>query len=197
MRCRFWTGPSTRVAIHSSGTKLAGLGYSRVLVRRSAAASKLPAPLPVGLTLAKAFPDADVFAVSTTPPRLLTMSSTGFFGYEHQGDDWWQWMGLRGQWIVRNTTTTPLRASLAVDLVSVGLPRHMTLTLDDAPPVTISIGMTRQEYVAGSWTIAPGLHVLTFEASGDPIRPSDIEGSKDNRALAVAFRNERWLDVER
>lgn len=177
------------------GVKLAGLGYSQVLVRRGEAASKLPAPLPPGLTLAKAFPDADVFAVSATPPRLLNMSSEGFFGYEHQGDDWWQWMGPHGRWVVRNTTPTPLRVSLAVDLVSVGLPRHLMLIVDDAPPVTISVGMSRQHYVAGPWTMAPGSHSLTFSADGEPIRPADVESSKDNRALTVAFRNDRWIDA--
>jgi hypothetical protein len=177
------------------GMKLAAMGYSQLLVRRSPAASKLPAPLPVGLTPARSFEDSDIYTVETTPPRIVILPAAGFFGYEHQGDDWWQWMGPHGQWTVRNTTDAPLRVSLSVNLVPVGMPRRLTLTLDGVPAGTLSLGMQRQDYVAGPWTLAPGAHTLDFVADGEPLQPSDTDTSHDRRPLTVAFRNERWNDV--
>ena len=177
------------------GVTLAGLGYTQVVVRRSPAASALPTPLPLGISLSQSFEDSDLYAVSATPPPLLTVSSDGFFGYEHAGDDWWQWMGPRGQWIVRNTTPAPQRVSLAVDLVSVGMPRQLTLTLDGAHAATLAIGTSRQQHTAGPWTLAPGNHTLAFAVDGEPIRPADVDGSRDTRPLTIAFRNDRWIDT--
>ncbi len=174
------------------GMKLAGMNVAQVLVRRSAAASKLPTPLPVGLTLAHEFWDSDIYAVSQTPPAVVTVSSSGFFGYEHSGDDWWQWMGPSGTWTVRNTTTTTQVATLSVNLVPMGVPRRVTVTMDSGVPSEVQVGMARKDVTLGPWTLAPGNHTLTFAADGEPVRPSDTDGSSDRRPLTVSFRNERW-----
>ena len=69
----------------------------------------------------------------------------------------------------------------------------LTVALDGGPPASLSLGMTRQQYTLGPWTLAPGDHTLAFFADGEPTRPSDlIDESKDRRPLAVAFRNESW-----
>lgn len=177
------------------GVELAGLGYTQVLVRRSPAASKLPTRLPPGLTAAMAFPDSDLYAVATTPPPTVTLSTSGFFGFEHDGDDWWRWMGSRGQWIVRNTTSAPRRVSLSVNLVSIGAPRRLTLVLDGVPAGTLDAGMQRQDHLAGPWTLSPGDHTLMFTSDGDPIRPANADSSSDTRPLTVAFRDDRWVDA--
>jgi len=85
------------------------------------------------------------------------------------------------------------RVTLSVDLVPIGTPRTLTVALDGGPPVSLSLGMTRQQHTLGPWTLAPGDHTLAFVADGEPTRPSDlIDESKDRRPLAVAFRNESW-----
>src|SRR3954471_24353202 len=80
------------------GVKLASLGYSSALVRRSPAASKLPTPLPEGIALSESFEDADLYSVAGTPQQIVALSADGFFGHEHHGDDWWEWMGMTGRW---------------------------------------------------------------------------------------------------
>lgn len=177
------------------GMELAGMGYTRALVRHGAAASRIPSPLPPGITLEKEFPDADVYAISSTPPPIMTIAGDGFFGYEHDGDDWWRWMGAQGTWTVHNTTTGARRASLVVNLISVGFPRRLTILLDGVPAGALDVGLQRQEHRAGPWTLSPGDHTLTFVADGEPLRPADGDNSTDRRSLTVAFRNDRWVDV--
>lgn len=180
------------------GRKLAALGYTHVLVRNGAAASKLPTPLPPGITVAETFVDSSVYAVSAALPQVITIAARGFYGYEHKNDDWWRWMGPAGQWTVRNTTNAPLPVTLSVDLVPIGVPRRLTVSLDNAPETTLNLGMTRSQHVFGPWTLTPGDHTLTFKADGEPTRPSDVnDASKDRRQLTVAFRNERWRDMPR
>ncbi len=178
------------------GMKLAGLGYTQVIVRRSGGASPLPTPLPVGISQMRSFADADAYAVATTPPPVLTLASSGFFGLEHDGDDWWQWMGPVGQWTVRNTTTGERRVTLSMNLVSVGLPRRLSLTLDGAAVGSVLVGTDRQEVVVGPWRLTPGTHTLAFAADGDPVRPvDDVDASRDRRSLTIAFRRDRWVDA--
>jgi hypothetical protein len=179
------------------GRTLAALGYTHVIVRGGDASSKLPQPLPSGLKLAHDFPDSHVYAVDTTMPPVVTIALSGFFDYEHQGDYWWRWMSPNGRWTVRNTTTTPQTVALTVDLVPVGTPRTLTMTIDGQSPVSQALGMTRRQYTLGPWTLTPGDHVVAFSADGEPTRPSDlVEDSKDSRRLTVAFSNERWAATQ-
>ena len=102
-------------------------------------------------------------------------------------------MSPKGQWTVRNTTTMEQRVTLSVDLVPIGTPRTLTVSLDGGAPASLSLGMTRQQHTLGPWTLTPGDHILAFTADGEPTRPSDlIDDSKDRRPLAVAFRSENW-----
>jgi hypothetical protein len=179
------------------GRKLAALGYTRVIVRNGEASSKLPQPLPTGLALAHDFPDSHVFAIDNRLPPVVTIALNGFFEYEHQKDYWWRWMSPNGRWTVRNTTNTPQTVALAVELVPIGTPRTLTMRLDGQAPTSVSLGMTRQPYTLGPWTLQPGDHTLSFTADGEPIRPSDqLEDSKDTRPLTVAFSNERWVAAQ-
>src|SRR5262245_26911462 len=175
------------------GRKLAALGYTHVIVRGGEASSKVLRPLPPGITIAQDFPDSDVYAVASTLPPIVTVAATGFFDYEHQNDEWWRWMSPRGQWTVRNTTPAEQTVTLTVDLIPIGNPRTVTMTLDGKPAGSVSLGMALQQYILGPWTIPPGDHTLTFTADGDPTRPSDyLDESRDRRPLTVSFRNERW-----
>ena len=179
------------------GRKLAALGYTRVIVRGGDASSKLPQPLPSGLTLAHDFADSHVYAVDQTMPPVVTIALNGFFEYEHQGDYWWRWMSPTGRWTVRNTTTTPQTVALSVDLVPIGTPRTLTIALDGKPAASQALGMERRQYTLGPWTLSPGDHTLAFSADGEPTRPSDlVEDSKDSRQLTVAFSNEHWVAAQ-
>lgn len=175
------------------GLKLAGTNVTQVLVRHGNAASKLPSPLPPGITPLREFFDADLYAVSAELPPVVTLQTTGFFGYERNGDDWWQWMGPAGRWTVRNTTTQAQTVTLSVDLLSIGAPRRLTVKMDEGEAAAVDVGLTAQEVTLGPWTLAPGLHALDFVADGDPIRPSDTDSaSTDRRPLTISFRRERW-----
>ena len=179
------------------GRKLAALGYTRVIVRGGAASSKLPQPLPSGIAVAHDFPDSRVYAVDTRLPPVVTIAINGFFEYEHQNDYWWRWMSPNGRWTVRNTTTTAQTVTLTVDLVPIGTPRTLTMTLDANRPTSQPLGMDRHPYTLGPWTLEPGDHTLSFAADGEPTRPSDlVDDSKDARPLTVAFSNERWVAAQ-
>jgi len=175
------------------GRKLAALGYRYVIVRGGAASSKLTQPLPPGIAVAEDFPDSHVYTVAASLPAVVTVAASGFYDYEHQNDDWWRWMSPQGQWTVRNTTTTSQTVTLSMDLVPIGTPRRLAISLDAGPATTLSLGMTRQRYTLGPWVLTPGDHTLVFMADGEPTRPSDlVENSRDLRPLTVAFRDERW-----
>jgi hypothetical protein len=174
------------------GATLAARDYTHVIVRDRKTSSRLASPLPEGLTVAKELGDATVYAVSRTLPTIALVGTEGFFGYEHAGDDGWRWMGPTGTWKIRNTSATAQRVELSVDLASMALPRKLTATIDGASAGTFDLPVARTVYRLGPFDLTPGDHVLTFSADGPPARPSDLEDSKDNRALAVAFRNERW-----
>jgi hypothetical protein len=177
------------------GQKLAALGYTHIIVRGGTAASKLLSPLAPGIALAQDFPDSRVYTVATKLPPVVTVSASGFYGYEHQNDDWWRWMSPVGTWTVRNTTATAQRVTLSVDLVPIGVPRTVAVRLDGASAAMLALGMDRRQFVLGPWTLTPGDHLLTFAADGEPIRPSDVADSKDARPLTVAFRNDRWIEA--
>jgi hypothetical protein len=68
------------------------------------------------------------------------------------------------------------------------------MALDGKPATSVALGMTRQPYTFGPWTLEPGDHTLSFSADGEPTKPSDlVDDSKDTRPLTVAFSNERWI----
>jgi hypothetical protein len=177
------------------GTRLTASGYSHVIVRGGQVSSKLLTPLPTGIEQVRAFPDATVYAVAATLPPVVTVEATGFFGYEHDGDDWWRWMGPEGRWRIRNTTSAPRRVTLALDLVSYATVRTLSVVLDDAPAATLKIATARSQHVLGPWTLAPGDHTLALSSDGAGIRPAELDDSSDRRPLTVAFRNPRWIDA--
>ncbi len=169
------------------------MGVRQMLVRRNRVASQPTRPLPQGLTLARAFDDADVYDVAQTPPAIAVTSTTGFLGLEHAGDDWWQWMGQTGVWEVRNSTDEPRDTALLVHLTPFAAPRTLTYSLDDGPEQRVRIPIEGREFTLGPWQLAPGPHQLRFAADGEALSPADVSNSDDRRVLAVSFRNERWI----
>lgn len=179
------------------GARLAAQGFTHMIVRGGKAASRPGEPLPPGIQVVQQFHDATVYSIEQHVPPIATVASAGFFGYEHEGADWWQWMSPRGEWTVRNSTSTPRSATLAVDLVAIGMPRRLSVSLNGATVASLEIDVTRKGHVLGPWTLAPGDHTLVFVIDGVPVRPSDVGGSTDRRPLAIAFRHTRWNLVER
>lgn len=106
-------------------------------------------------------------------------------------------MSPHGEWTVRNSTSTPRSATLAVDLVAIGVPRRLSVSLDGATVASLEIDVARKAHVLGPWTLAPGDHTLVFVIDGDPVRPSDVGGSTDRRPLTIAFRDTRWKLADR
>ena len=176
------------------GIRLAGLRYTHMVVRLRPEASQ-PPETAADLALVAQFADSRVYAVASTPPSIVSSATAGFFEYEHRGDDWWRWMGPEGRWTVRNTTNDVRTVLLGMRLASAGEPRTLMLTLDDQPPRRLEVGTAVQESIVGPWTIGPGDHTLTLEATGAAVRPSDDGRSRDMRRLSVMFRSERWIEA--
>ncbi len=176
------------------GEKLAALDYTHVIARERNTTSRLPKPLPPGITVVKELADATVYGVSKTLPPLALVSADGFYPWEHTGDDWWRWMSPTGTMVMRNSTTKTMRVELSLDLIAIGGPRTLSLTVDGAPGGTAPVPVTRTVHTFGPFDLAPGDHRFIFAADGPPLKPSDVEDSKDNRQLTVAFRNDRWSE---
>jgi hypothetical protein len=174
------------------GKKLAMMGYGYVVARRGAGASEPPSPA-AKLSQIAEFPDSKVFGVASDRSGIAVVTTYGFYPYEHEGSDWWEWMTSRGVWAIESTFAAPVSASLQVRLGSLGTPRRLVLELDGQPAGRLEVPTSVAALTAGPWTLRPGRHVLTFAASGEPYRPSD-HGSTDNRQLTVMFKSdERWL----
>jgi hypothetical protein len=187
------------------GASLAALGYTYVIARgpRTLVADADDG----GVTLAAAFPDSRVYAVTASAPAVAVIATRGFYAYEH-GDarddgrsrgasaprtdrsrriDWWRWMPQIGEWTIRNTTPSVQDAHFDLDLESVARPRTMTVLLDGAEVATLQVGVARARYVLGPWRVTPGDHHVTFVTSDAPFRPADAGVSADTRALTIAF----------
>jgi hypothetical protein len=174
------------------GNKLAMMGYGYVVARRGPSASEPPSSA-ARLSQIGEFPDSKVFAVASDRRGIAVLTTYGFYPYEHEGSDWWEWMTSRGAWAIESAFATPVSASLQLRLLSLGEPRTLTLQLDGHPAGQLEVPTSIGPVTAGPWTLLPGRHVLTFTASGEPYRPSD-HGSADNRPLTVMFKSdERWL----
>jgi hypothetical protein len=174
------------------GPTLAALGFTNVLVRHTDAASPLAGALD-GLTSAASFGDSRVYRVTADALPVITVGRPGFSTLEHRGGDFWRWMGPTGRWNVLNTSQRTWEASFSVLVTSVGQPRTLTVTVDGGAARTVWIGMAFQTSVVGPWLVTPGMHTVDFAASGTPFRPSDAGESSDRRALAISFRDERWI----
>jgi hypothetical protein len=169
---------------------LASLGYTHLLVR--AGREELPAAKqPGALAQAREFTDSRVYAVTAPVPAAAIVQWQGFHDYEHQGDDWWRWMGAEGQWTVRSAGDTD-PVALDIELEAVAEPRRLQVALDGLSVGMVTVTTTNERYRLGPWRLSAGNHTLTFTALEPPLQPSAAGISNDDRALTVAFRRPEW-----
>jgi len=169
--------------------RLAALGYTHAIRRQTPD----PTPTPPGLTVAAAFSDAVVYAVSVSRPPVVTMASRGFFDREFRGQESWRWMSEAGEWTVRNTTSATRTSTLLLELSPAGSSQTIALTLDGRPAGTIHIVAATTAYRSQPLQLAPGDHTLTMTALEPAVRPADA-GATDPRRLTVMFRAARGID---
>jgi hypothetical protein len=177
------------------GPRLAALGYTHVVVRRShggLAHSRMP---PTGLVPIAEFADSRVFGITPEVPVIVTLQADGFYEIETRDGDWWRWMGPEGRWRVRNTTPGPRLAQLSVELESIAMPRTLVVSLDGVRVQTLPIQVASATYTLGPWRVPPGDHGVVFRTLEPPFRPSEHTASPDGRLLTLAFREARWVHV--
>ena len=138
------------------GPKLAALGYTHVVDRRSQIAPAAGTP-EAGLRLLAEFSDSRVYAVVAQIPPVVTLDADGFHDFESREQDRWQWMGPEGRWQVRNTTSQARLVELAIELESVGAPRTLEVSLDGAPIERLRIPVRNAPYRLGPWRLERGI----------------------------------------
>ncbi len=180
---------SRRAAIRDLGAKLAALGYTHVVDRRSQIAPAAGIP-EAGLRLLAEFSDSRVYAVVAQIPPVVTLDADGFHDFEIREQDRWQWMGPEGRWQVRNTTSQARLVELAIELESVDAPRTLEISLDGAPIEQLRIPVRNSPYRLGPWRLDRGDHALMFRTIEPPFRAS----KSDRRKITIAFRNVRWIE---
>jgi hypothetical protein len=173
--------------------KLAVFGYSHLLVRTANAPDWARGVTPEGLQLAQYFPDAHVYTVHPTAPTVVVMDMNGFFDWEQDAGTRWRWMGPLGTWDLAVTGSENLTRFLSVDLAAVAGSRQIVVDLDAHPIATISVAKARSTYTIGPMVFAPGRHVLRFRSVEPAVRPADVLGTDDGRALTVSLHLWRWL----
>jgi hypothetical protein len=176
------------------GRKLAALGYTHLLVRERHDTRPLAGDPPEGLMPVVQFGDSRVYGVTSPVPVVVAFERSGFYVFEHDGDDWWRWMGPTATWLVRNTTGEERQVSLLADLESAGESRTLEVVLDGQPAGSVEVGTAVVRVTLGPWRLGPGDHEMTLAGRGEPFRASDADPSADSRPLTIAVRNVRWID---
>lgn len=173
--------------------KLSVFGYSHLLVRTANAPAWAHGVPPQGLQLAQYFPEAQVYSVHPMAPTVVVLDMNGFFDWEQNAGTRWRWMGPVGTWDLAVTGGEVLTRSLSVDLASVTGFRQIVVELDARPISTISVAKARSTYTIGPMILAPGRHMLRFRSVEPAVRPADVLGTDDRRALTVSLHQWRWL----
>jgi hypothetical protein len=174
--------------------KLAAAGYTHLLVRRGGATGQLFAQRrpPEGLRLAARFRDGQVLAVTAQTPAIYTLTITGFFPREHDGERSWRWMGSDATWTIVNTSPRPIAATLDLELSAFHGPRHMELLLDRRHVQTLAVEPSRRLWRLGPLTVPPGAHELGFHPAEGPTVAGDVIDNGDRRALSFSLGTWTW-----
>jgi hypothetical protein len=186
--------PSTDCREPNIVDKLAGAGYTHLLVRHRTADAEWFAGrgMPDGLAVAARFNDADAFAITARAPVIYTKEMTTFYAREFDGWWTWRWMGPHGSWTVVNTTPKPIDASVEIELSAFNRPRGARLLLDGRELPPLAIGQQRGRVRIGPLAWSPGQHELLFRASEPPTVAGDVLHNGDPRALSFAVGTWRW-----
>jgi hypothetical protein len=180
------------------GLRLAALGFGHVIVRHDADASPIDRDTidrdtsGVLRRVAIGFRGADLYDVMPSAVPLVTTLRVGFSPMERDGATRWRWLQTGGRWTVRNTTTRPMTATLALRLSSASEGRTLSIAVDQGPPTVLQVETAERDYILGPWTFAPGDHSVEFRPSGRPYRPSEHGTPGDDRVLTISFLDERW-----
>jgi hypothetical protein len=174
--------------------KLAATGYTHLLVRRHSPEGRRFATRgrPDGLELAAGLQDGDVFAVLVNRPAMYIAAMSGFFPREYN-DDWtWRWMGGDAAWGIVNTTSSPVVATVRVELSAVDRQRRLDVRLDGRAVQTLVVDTARRIYELGPLAVPQGHHQLAFHSAEAPAVPINERHTGHPRALSFAFGTWSW-----
>jgi hypothetical protein len=174
--------------------KLAAVGYTHLLVRRSNWEGRWFANrrAPDGLRLQAHFGDGDVFAVTAETPPVYTAEMTAFSNREFSEDWTWRWMGPDASWKIVNTSARPIVAAIDLEMSAFHRARRMELRLDGHPVQTLVVEPLRRIYQIGPFTVAPGDHELVFHPAEPPTVADDVINNGDRRPLSFALGTWNW-----
>jgi hypothetical protein len=171
--------------------KLAGTGYTHLLVRRGTVDGDHSAL--DGLQVAASFDDGQVFAVTAPTPAIYTAAMTGFYPREHNKEWSWRWMGAGAAWTIVNTSARTIVAVAGIEISAFHRPRRLELLLDGQPVQALLVEQPRRIYQFGSLTVTPGHHVLLFRPAEAPTVASDVIANGDSRPLSFALGTWSWI----
>jgi hypothetical protein len=174
--------------------KLAAAGVTEVLVPPDGGLGAWFArrPVPDGFARVRAFEDGTLLRVTAAVPAVYTVRLAGYDDREYLGDRSWRWMSREGSWTVVNTTSSPVEATLAVELTPFPAARVLGVELNGAPLPDLALGEGRRSYSLGPLTLSPGANTLAFRALEPPVVADTVEHNGDQRALSVALGDWRW-----
>jgi hypothetical protein len=174
--------------------KLAGIGYTHLLVRRHTADGQWFAehPAPNGLRVAASFDDGQVFAVTTRPPAIYVAAMTGFLPREHDAEWSWRWMGTDAAWTIVNTGSRPMAAVIGIELSAFDRVRRLELRLDGHSLLSLVVDPSRRIYQIGPFTVPLGSHEVVFHPVEPPTVAGDVMKDGDRRRLSFALGKWDW-----
>ncbi|GMV22186.1 MAG: hypothetical protein AMXMBFR57_21350 [Acidimicrobiia bacterium] len=153
--------------------------------------------LPAGLVITRDSRDARLLEVTTPTPEVYTDLQIGFSPLESDGVRFWRWMEQSAAWIVVNTTTTPRRAVLQLDLQAFHLPRRLEIRLDAESVAFVDVAPARSTYRIVFPELPPGRHTVLFRAVEPPTNADSVLGNGDTRNLSFAVSAWDWLPEDR
>jgi hypothetical protein len=186
-------GPIADCAEPGLPGKLAALGYTHLLVRSGSWESRwIEQHRPGGLAMQAGFGDADLLAVTATPPPVYTAEMTAFFPVERKEGVTWRWIGQDATWRVVNRSGRPIVATLDIETWALGGSRRLELLLDRREVSMLVVDEQRHTYRIGPLPLTPGGHELLFRAIDPPTVADDLLHNGDRRPLSFAFGAWRW-----
>ncbi|MFV9505238.1 MAG: hypothetical protein AB4911_11810 [Oscillochloridaceae bacterium umkhey_bin13] len=131
-----------------------------------------------------------VYQLPTTPAPQPGAALTGPGWHPPEGDpnQPWRWMGEQGVIALINPGPEPQRMSLSLAAMSFERPREVTLSLNEAPAGTWTVGGQGRDQVMLHFWLPAGTHWLELHAPADPEpRPNST------RLLSITLTETRLL----
>ena len=179
------------------GAKLAGRGFTHVVVRRGTAVGlwlEARGPRP-GLSVSAVFEDGVVLAVAPRAPAPLVVDLSGFHAREYDGGRTWRWMAREARWTIHSLASGPREASLEAELFAFPSRRRLDVVFDGAKVAELQVDSEARRFTIGPMAVPAGRSVLEFRPQDPPVVADSVLGNGDLREVSIALGDWRWRDA--